>query len=79
MRARDAEEPERDMPRWNGPVLTLLKIIKIVIYSVSKAELGAIFFTAQEMVAMRQTLQEMKWPQPKSPLQTEKNLPLQMW
>ena len=23
------------------------------------------------MVAMRQTLQEMKWPQPKSPLQTD--------
>ena len=26
--------------------------------------------TAQEMLAMRQTLQEMKWPQPKSPIQT---------
>ena len=59
------------MPRWNGPVLTLAKIIKFVTSSASKAELGAMFITAQEMIAMRQTLQEMKWPQPKSPLQTD--------
>ena len=39
--------------------------------SASEAEIGAIFITAQEMVAMRQTLEEMKWPQPKSPIQTD--------
>ena len=39
--------------------------------SASEAELGAMFITAQEMVAMRQTLKEMKWPQPKYPLQTD--------
>ena len=38
--------------------------------SASKAELGALFITAQEMVAMRQTLEEIKWPHPKSPIQT---------
>ena len=59
------------MPRWNGPVLTLAKIVKFVMFSASEAELGAMFITAQEMVAMRQNLQEMKWPQPKYPLQTE--------
>ena len=37
----------------------------------SEAEFGAMFIIAQEMVAMRQTLQEMKWPQPESPLQTD--------
>ena len=60
-----------DMPQWNGPVLTLAKIIKFVMSSASEAELGTMFITAQEMVAMQQKLQEMKWPQPKSPLQTE--------
>ena len=55
-------------PRWNGPVLTLAKIIKFFMSSVSETELDTMFITAQEMVAMRQTLQEMKWPQPKSPL-----------
>ena len=59
------------MYRWNGPVLTLAKIIKFVMSSASEAELGAMLITAQEMVAMRQTLQEMKWPQPKPPLQTD--------
>ena len=39
--------------------------------SASEAELGAMFITAQEMVAMRQKLQEMKWPQPTSPIQTD--------
>ena len=59
------------MSRWNRPVLTLAKISKFVMSSASEVELGAMFVTAQEMVAMRQTLQEMKWPQPKSPLHTD--------
>ena len=44
------------MPRWNRPVLTLAKIIKFVMSSAYEAELGAIFITAQEMVAMSQNL-----------------------
>ena len=39
--------------------------------SALEAELGAIFITAQEMVAMRHTLEEMKWHQPKNPIQTD--------
>ena len=39
--------------------------------SASEADLGAIFIAAQEMVAMRLTLQEMKWPHPKPPLHTD--------
>ena len=39
--------------------------------SASEAELGELLVTAQEMVAMRNTLEEMKWPQPKSPIQTD--------
>ena len=52
-------------------MLTLAKIIKFVMSSASEEELGAMFITAEEMVAMRQTLQEMNWPHPKSPLQTD--------
>ena len=40
-------------------------------FSASETELDAMFITAQEMVAARQTLQEMTLPQPKSPLQTD--------
>ena len=42
--------------------------------SASESELGAMFTTAQEMIMMRQTLQEMKWPQPKSPLQRDNSV-----
>ena len=59
------------MPLWNGSVLTLSKVIKLVMSSDSKAKLGALFITDQEMVATRQRLEEMKWPQPKSPIQTD--------
>ena len=59
------------MHQWNGSVLTISQIIKSVMSSASEAELGALFITAQEMAAMQNTLEEMKWPQPKSPIQTE--------
>ena len=38
------------MPNWNGPVLTLAHIIKFDMSSASKAELGEILSTSQEMV-----------------------------
>ena len=44
------------MHRWNRPVKRLAKHIKFVISSASKADLGVMFITAQEMVATRQTL-----------------------
>ena len=59
------------MPRWTGSVLTFSKIIKFVISSDFEAELGALFITAQDMVEMIQTLEEMKWTQPKFPIQTD--------
>ena len=53
------------MPRWNSPVLTLAQIIKFVMSSAPEEELGALFITAQEMVATRNTLEEMRWHHPK--------------
>ena len=48
------------MPGWNGPAIPLAQIIKFVMSSASESELGALFITAQEMVAMINTLEEMK-------------------
>ena len=39
--------------------------------SALEAEMGAIFITAQEMVAMINTLEEMEWTHPKSPIQID--------
>ena len=57
--------------RWNGAILTIAKIIKFVMTSAAEAELGALFTTAQKTVALRNTLIEMGWPQPPSPIQTD--------
>ena len=39
--------------------------------SASEAELGALFITAQEMMVIRNTLEEMKWAHQKSPIQID--------
>jgi hypothetical protein len=39
--------------------------------SAAKAELGALFLNAKEAVYLRQILDEMGHPQPKTPMQTD--------
>jgi hypothetical protein len=39
--------------------------------SAAKSEHAALFVTAREMIPHHQTLIEMGWPQPKSPIQTD--------
>ena len=51
--------------------MALSKKLKFVLTSAAEAELGALFIAAQKMVPLRQTLIEMGWPQPKSPIQTD--------
>jgi hypothetical protein len=60
-------------PRTNGPVISIAWVIKTVMASAAEAELAALFTTAQEMVPLRNTLKEMGWPQPKSPIQVDKS------
>ena len=38
--------------------------------SADEAEIAALYITAKKMVPLRNTLIEMGWPQPKSPIQT---------
>ena len=57
-------------PEWNGAILTISLIIKFVMSSATEAELGALYITAKEMFPIRQTLIEMGWKQPPSPIQT---------
>jgi hypothetical protein len=58
-------------PHFNGAVLSIAQIIKFVMASAAKSELAALFITAREMIPHRQTLIDMGWPQPKSPIQTD--------
>ena len=58
------------IPRLNGAVLTIVTIIKFVLASAAEAELAALFIAAHKMVPLHQTLINMGWPQPHSPVQT---------
>ena len=58
-------------PKLNEPVLTISQIIKPVMTSAAEAEMAALYITAKKMIPLRNTLIEMGWPQPKSPIQTD--------
>ncbi len=58
------------IPCFNGAVLTIATIIKFVMALAAEAELAALFIVAHKMVPHRQTLINMGWPQPRSPIQT---------
>ena len=62
---------DEPIPKWNGPVLTIAQIMTFFVASASEAKLGAMFITAQAMVSQRNTLEEMGWKQPLSPIQTD--------
>ena len=57
-------------PKLNGPILTIARIIKTVMASAAEAEMAELFITAKNMIPLRNTLIEMGWPQPQTPIQT---------
>ena len=59
------------VPKYNVPVLTIAQIIKCVMSSAAEAELAGLYICAKEMVPLRQSLVEMGWPQPRSPIKCD--------
>ena len=59
------------VPRLNGSILTISQTIESVMSSATEAELASLFVTSKAMVQIRQTLIEMGWPQPKTPVQKD--------
>ena len=58
---------------FNGLVYGLAKIIKAVMNAASKAECSGLYMNAQEAVPLQITLEELNWPPPPTPLQTDNN------
>eukprot|EP00957_Ditylum_brightwellii_P196607 14979868-Ditylum_brightwellii.AAC.1 len=56
---------------WNGAILTVAQIMKFVMASAAKAELGTLFIVAQKILPLCQTLIKMGWLQPPTLIQTE--------
>jgi len=62
---------DEEIPKNNGAVLNISQIIRAVLSSAAEAELGALFINAKAAVSMRQTLEELGHPQPRTPVQTD--------
>jgi len=60
-------------PPDNGPVHVLCQIMRQVVASATKAELGALFLNAQTICPIHTALEELGHPQPATPLQTDNN------
>jgi hypothetical protein len=60
-----------DDPPNNGAVLNISKILKAVMSSAAKAELGTLYINAHEAIPMRHLLKEMGHKQPPTPIQTD--------
>ena len=55
----------------NGAVLNLSPIICKIMSSAAESELGALFLDSKAAVSMWKTFEELGYPQPKTPIQTD--------
>jgi hypothetical protein len=62
---------DEQFPANNGAILNVAQIIKAVMSSAAEAELAALYINAREAVYIRQILQELGHPQPRTPIQTD--------
>jgi hypothetical protein len=62
---------DEKFPPNNGAIMTNATIIKAVMSSAAKAALGALYLNAKEAVYLRQILDKMGHPQPRTPIQTD--------
>jgi len=59
------------VPADNGAILVISHVIKTVMTSAAEAELGALYINAREAVYIRNILEAMGHPQPRTPVQTD--------
>jgi hypothetical protein len=62
---------DENFPLNNGAILTNATIIKAVMSLAAEAKLGALYNNAKDAVYLRQILDKMGHPQPKTPIQTD--------
>jgi hypothetical protein len=64
-------DPNAPPPPTNGPITVLCTIMREVVSSASEAELAALFHNGKEACPIRITLEELGYPQPPTPIQTD--------
>ena len=58
-------------PKLNGPVLTIVQIIKTVMASALEAEMKGLYITAKKVIPLCHTIIEMGCQQPQTPIQKD--------
>ena len=59
------------LPTNNGAIHTLCQIIKTVVSSAAESEIGAKLLNAKDDLPIRTTLEELRHPQPPTPMQVD--------
>jgi hypothetical protein len=59
------------IPSNNGAILMILQIIKVVMLSTAKADIGALYINCREAIPARHTLEYLGRKQPPTPMQTD--------
>jgi hypothetical protein len=62
---------KNDKKFTNGAILIVSKVLKHVMSSAAKAEIGAVFINAKEGAVLRTTLEELGNTQPPTPMETD--------
>jgi hypothetical protein len=64
-------DTKTDKKLTNGAILIISKVLKNLMSSASKAEIGAVFINAKEGAVPRTTLEELEHKQPPTPMETD--------
>jgi hypothetical protein len=62
---------KNDKKLTNGAILIISKVLKYVMSSTAKAEIGAVFINSKEGAVLRTTLEELGHTQPPTPMETD--------
>jgi hypothetical protein len=67
----DPTKPPINAPPSDGAIHTVCNILKNVMSSATEAEFAGLFHNAKEGAMIRNILEELGWPQPPTPIQTD--------
>ena len=70
----DASKLSQIVPRLNGPIHILCRILKSIVSSAAECEIAAAFENGLDAVVIRRALIEMGHPQPPTPIQVDNTI-----
>ena len=71
LNGKDNPNPQAPLPKLNGAIHIVSRILKMVTASAAETETAGCFVNGQEACPIRVELEEMGWPQPPTPITTD--------